>query len=127
MLWLGTEDAGARLSESALERMLRYILNADSNVSLLRERIRKIRSKPLQSKSMTIADQLRQEGRQEGVSQGEIRAFRTAVIRTLEIRHGSCPEGIREALEAVQDPGRLEQLHERAMRSESIEGFARML
>ncbi len=123
MLWLGTEDAGARLSESALERMLRYILNADSNVSLLRERIRKIRSKPLQSKSMTIADQLRQEG----ISQGDIRAFRTAVIRALEIRHGACPEGIREALEAVQDPGRLEQLHERAVRSESIEGFARML
>lgn len=115
------------ISESALERMLRYILNADSNVSLLRERIRKIRSKPLQSKSMTIADQLRQEGRQEGISQGEIRAFRTAVIRALEIRHGACPERIREALEAVQDPGRLEQLHERAVRSESIEGFARML
>jgi hypothetical protein len=61
------------------------------------------------------------------MSQGEIRAFRTAVIRALEIRHGDCPEGIREALEAVQDPGRLEQLHERAVRSASIEYFARML
>ena len=119
------------ISESALERMLRYILNADSNVSLFRERIRRIRSKPLQAKSMTIADQLkqegRQEGRQEGMSQGEIRAFRIAVIRALEIRHGACPEGIREALETVQDTGRLEQLHEGAVRSESIESFARML
>ena len=41
-----------------LERVSRYILNADSNVSLLKERIRKIQSKLLQTKSMTLAEQL---------------------------------------------------------------------
>ncbi len=123
------------LSEGALERILRYVLNADSNVSLLKERIRKIHSKPLQTKTMTLADQLRQEGRQEGlikgkregISEGQLLAFRTAVSRALEIRHGSCPEGIREALKAIEDPKRLEQLHERAFRSESIEDFAQKL
>ena len=117
--------------DSALERMLRYVLNADLNVSLLKGRIKTIRSKPLQNKTMTLADQLRQEGKQEGklegLSEGQLRAFRIAVSRALEIRHGSCPDGIREALESVDDPKRLEQLHESAFRSESLEVFAQKL
>ena len=123
------------ISDSALERMLRYVLNAELNVSLLKERIKTIRSKPLQTKTMTLADQLRQEGKtegkleglSEGLSWGQLRAFRTAVQRNLEIMHGSCPEGIREALDAIEDPKRLEQLLESAIRSESIEAFAQKL
>jgi len=127
------------VSESALERMLRYILNADSNISLLKERIQKIRNPPLQTKTMTLADQLRQEGKLEGrlegklegklegLSEGQLNAFRTAVLRALEIRHGSCPEGIREALEAIEDSRSLEQLLETAIRSNSLEDFAQKL
>jgi anthranilate phosphoribosyltransferase len=111
------------ISDSALERMLRYVLNAEQNVSLLKERLKTIRSKPLQTKTMTLADQLRQEG----LSEGQLLAFRTAVQRALEIRHGSCPEGIREALDAINDPKRLEQLHEIAFRSQSLEAFAQKL
>jgi hypothetical protein len=103
--------------------MLRYVLNAEQNVSLLKERIKTIRSKPLQTKTMTLADQLRLEGKEEG----QLLAFRTAVQRALEIRHGSCPAGIREALDAIDDPRRLEQLHETAIRSESLEAFAQKL
>jgi len=72
---------------------------------------------------MTLADQLREEGKQEG----QLRAFRTAVLRALEIRYGACPEGIREALESFDDPTRLEALHENAFRSESLEAFAQNL
>jgi len=123
------------LPEDALERILRYIINADVNVSLFEERIEKIRTKPLQTKTMTLADQLIQKGRQEGeqtgrqtgLSEGELRAFRTAVLRALEIRHGSYPEGIREALEAIQDPKQLELLLETAIRSTSLEAFAEKL
>ncbi len=127
------------ISDSALERMLRYVLNAEQNVSLLKTRLKTIRSKPLQTKTMTLADQLRQEGKNEGktegklegklegLSEGQLLAFRTAVQRALEIRHGSCPEGIREALDAIEDPKRLEQLLESAIRSESLEAFAQKL
>ena len=119
------------IPEGALERILRYILNADVNVSLLEERIAKIRSKPLQTKTMTLADQLiqkgMQEGEQKGLSKGELRAFRTAVLRALEIRHGGYPEGIREAVEAIQDPAQLESLHEMAIRSDSLDAFAEKL
>jgi hypothetical protein len=76
---------------------------------------------------MTLADQLREEGKKEGLSEGQSRAFRTAVLRALEIRHGACPEGIREAIEAIDDPVRLEALHENAFRSDSLEAFAQNL
>jgi hypothetical protein len=115
------------ISDSALERMLRYVLNAELNVSLLKKRIKTIRSKPLQTKTMTLADQLRLEGLSEGLSEGQLRAFRTAVQRNLEIMHGSCPEGIREALDVIEDPKRLEQLLESAIRSASLEAFAQQL
>jgi hypothetical protein len=115
------------ISDSALERMLRYVLNAEQNVSLLKTRLKTIRSKPLQTKTMTLADQLRLEGLSEGLSSGQLRAFRTAVQRNLEIIHGSCPEGIRETLDAIEDPKRLEQLLESAIRSESLEAFAQKL
>ena len=84
-------------------------------------------TKPLQSKTMTLADRLREEGKQEGLSEGQLRAFRTAVLRALEIRHGACPDGIREALESIDDPARLERLIESAFRSESLEAFAQNL
>jgi hypothetical protein len=81
---------------------------------------------------MTLADQLRQEGKlegklegkQEGLSEGERHAFRTAVLRALEVQHGAYPAGIREAVEAIEDSQRLERLIETAIRSDSIEVFA---
>ena len=119
------------ISESALERILRYILNADVSIPQLKERLGKIQAKPLQSKTMTLADRLREEGKlegkQEGLSEGQLRAFRTAVLRAVEIRHGACPDGIREALESIDDPARLERLIESAFRSESLEAFAQNL
>ena len=111
------------ISDGALERILRYILNSEVNVTLLKERLGKIQTKPLQSKTMTLADQLREEGKLDG----QLRAFRTAVLRALEIRHGACPDGIREALESIDDPVRLEALHENAFRSDSLEAFAQNL
>ena len=80
---------------------------------------------------MTIADQFRkegkQEGKQQGLSEGRLIALRSSVLRALEIRHGSYPEGIRKAIEAVEDPQRLEALHESAFRAESLEAFAQKL
>ena len=123
------------ISDGAPERILRYILNAEDNVTLLRKRIRKIRTKPLQTRTMTLADQLRQEGKLEGElegllrgkSEGQLRAFRTSVLRALEIQHGAYPEGIPEAIEAIHDAQRLETLLEIAIRSDSIESFAQKL
>jgi hypothetical protein len=128
-LW--DESLWFSISEGALERLLRYIFNAEPQVPKLRERIRKIQTKPLKHKAMTLADQLRAEGKlegkQEGLTEGRLRALREAVQRALEIRHGSLPDGVREAVEAVNDRLLLERLHEGAIKSASIEDFARLL
>ena len=119
------------ISEGALERILRYILNADVSIPQLKERLSKIQTKPLQSKTMTLADRLREEGKLEGEREGILRGKREgqlrAVLHALEIRHGSYPEGIREAIEAIYDLQRLEALLESAIRSDSLEAFAQKL
>ena len=107
------------ISDSALERILRYIVNTAVSVPQLKERLKHIQTKPLQSKTMTIAEQFKEEGK--------ACAFRTSVLRALEIRHGGYPDGIREAVEAIEDPQRLEALLESAFRSESLEAFAQRL
>ena len=110
------------ISERALEQLLRYVLNADLLVPALRERIRKIHVQPLRNTTMTLAERLKEEGKEEGV-----RALRTSVLRALEIRFGGYPEGIREAVEANNQISALERLIEAAIRSNSIEEFARGL
>lgn len=115
------------ISESALEQLLRYVLDADLGTPALKERIRKIRIKPLKDKTMTLADRLREEGKIEGKEEGRIQALRDAVLHALEIRCGGCPEGIREAVGAVNDLGNLKRLFENAIRTGSIEEFAQKL
>lgn len=115
------------LSDSALERILRYILNSEDDTSGLRRRIAKMSAPNLQTKTMSIADQFRLEGKLEGKLEGSLSALRSSVLRALEIRHGAYPEGVREAIDAVNDLEELKNLHENAFRSDSIEAFARKL
>lgn len=115
------------LSDTALDRIIRYILNADSNVPRLEERIARMLSKPLQERTMTIAEQLKQQGRQEGRQEGQLNAFRKAVLRALEIRHGIQHPKVGEALDLIEDPERLESLLEDALRSASVEDFLQHL
>jgi len=123
------------ISEGGLERILRYILNAEVSVTQLKERLGKIQSKPLRSKTMTLANQLREEGKiegklegkKEGLFEGRLSALRSSVLCTLEIRHGAYPDGVREVIEALEDPKKLQNLLESALRSDSIEAFAQNL
>jgi hypothetical protein len=119
------------IPEDALERLLRYILNAEQQVPAFRARIAKLHDQPLKNKTMTLADHLREEGkiegRREGITEGRLCALRETVLRALEIRHGDYPEGIREVIETVNDPAALDRLHEIAFRSNSVEEFARNL
>jgi hypothetical protein len=119
------------LSESALERILRYIFNAEIDTPKLRKRIAKMSTPSLQTKTLSIAEQLRlkgrREGRREGISEGELRALRWSVLRALEIRHGVYPEGIQEAIELVNDPKHLQKLYEHAIQCDSVGAFARAL
>jgi predicted transposase YdaD len=72
---------------------------------------------------MTLAEHLRQEGRQEGT----LAASRQSVLEALELRFGSIPDGLRNSIEAIADPERLRALHRAAIVSESLESFTASL
>ena len=88
---------------------------------------------------MTLAQQLRnegrqegrnegrQEGRQEGERKGSVATGRQAVLEALEIRFGPVPEGLRESIAAIGDPERLRVMLRTAMVSASMETFAAAL
>jgi predicted transposase YdaD len=69
----------------------------------------------------------RQEGRQEGEREGSVATGRQAVLEALEIRFGPVPEGLREAMAAIDDPVRLRALLRAAIVLESVEAFAAAL
>ena len=69
----------------------------------------------------------RQEGRQEGERKGSVATGRQAVLEALEIRFGPVPEGLREAMAAIDDPVRLRALLRAAIVLESVETFAAAL
>jgi predicted transposase YdaD len=92
---------------------------------------------------MTLAQQLRNEGRQEGRNEGRqegrnegrqegerkgsVATGRQAVLEALEIRFGPVPEGLRESIAEIDDPERLRVLHRKAIVSASVEVFAAAL
>ena len=69
----------------------------------------------------------RNEGRQEGEREGTVAMGRQAVLEALEIRFGPVPEGLREAIAAIDDPVRLRALLRAAILSESVEVFVSAL
>jgi hypothetical protein len=72
---------------------------------------------------MTLAQQLRQEGRQEGT----LAASRQSVLEALDLRFGPIPDGLRDSLNAIADPEKLRALHRAAIISDSIEAFTASL
>jgi predicted transposase YdaD len=69
---------------------------------------------------MSLAEQFRQEGRQEGL----VRANQTAILEALEIRFDRVPEGLREEIESIADAAKLQSLHRAAITSANLESFA---
>ena len=72
---------------------------------------------------MSIADILRQEGRQEG----QLLSRQQDVIEALEIRFDQVPDGLREEIGHIVDSARLHVLHRAAIRCADLESFAKDL
>ena len=69
---------------------------------------------------MSLAEQFRQESRQEGL----IFSQQQAILEALEIRFQRAPEGLREEIEAITDSEKLTHLHRAAITSADLESFA---
>ena len=88
---------------------------------------------------MTLAQKLRQDGIQEGIKTGELKgredgrqegtlaASRQSVLEALDLRFGPIPDGLRDSLNAIADPGKLRTLLRAAIVSDSLESFATSL
>jgi len=80
---------------------------------------------------MSLAEQFRQEGRQETRSlveqfrqEGLIASKKQVIVEALEIRFVSIPEGLREEIESISDPAKLTKLLPASIRCADIESFA---
>ncbi|MCP4689014.1 MAG: hypothetical protein GY859_13250 [Desulfobacterales bacterium] len=77
----------------------------------------------------TIADSLidkgKQQGMREGIQLGIIQKSREAIIEVLDIRFGLVTRSIIKTLNGISEPELLGMLHRNAVRTESIEDFAR--
>ena len=69
---------------------------------------------------MSLAEQFRQEGRQEGL----IRANQAAILEALEVRFERVPEGLREEIQLIDNAAKLQALHRAAITSPTLHAFA---
>ena len=71
----------------------------------------------------SLAEQFRQEGRQEGL----IFSKQQDILEALEIRFERVPEGLRDEIESIADTAKLQSLLRAAIRSSTLEQFAEAL
>jgi predicted nucleic-acid-binding protein len=124
-----------QLTPEALEQLLRYILDRDIDKPAFRQKLKTITTPQLNQSAMSLAEQLREEGReevrslaqqfrQEGRQEGLIASKQQAIVEALEILFESLPEGLCEVIETINDSEKLTILHRAAIRSADIEAFA---
>ena len=71
----------------------------------------------------TMADILRQKGREQGILQ----TAREAVLETLEVRFGTVPLALKEDVQEISDPAFLKHLHRQAIQLPSLKDFEVLL
>jgi flagellar biosynthesis/type III secretory pathway protein FliH len=84
---------------------------------------------------MTLAEQLHEEGMQQGIEhgmqqgihRGQVVAKQQDILEALEIRFQRVPEGLREEIEEITDSKKLTHLHRAAITSATLDEFAQAL
>lgn len=121
-LW--DEGLIAQVPASVYEMVLRYILaSGEIDKREFTHRVESIQDKEIQQTTMTLAQQFREEGRQEGL----ILARQRVVEEALETRFERVPEGLREEITRITDSERLHALLRAAICCSSVEAFAKEL
>ena len=115
----------ANVSRRLFDRFIRFLLARTDTIDRPRvfRKIEEVRDPALRTSAMTLAQQLRQEGRQEGT----LAASRQSVLEALDLRFGPIPDGLRDSIEAIADPEKLRGLLRAAIVSDSLESFAASL
>ena len=128
-----------QLPASSFEMLMRYILDRDLDKPAFRTKLKTLRNPKLSQNAMSLAEQLREEGRQEvrqegrslaeqfrkeGRQEGLIRANQAAILEALEVRFEGVPEGLREEIQLIDNAAKLQALHRAAITSPTLEAFA---
>jgi len=109
-----------QLPSASFEMLMRYILDRDLDKPAFRRKLQTLRNPSLSKNAMSLAEQFRQEGRQEGL----VFSQQQAILQALEIRFRRVPEGLRQEIEAITDSKKLTHLHRAAITSADLESFA---
>jgi len=103
--------------------LIRYILDADIDKADFDRKVASVSNLDLRSNAMTLAQQFRQEGRQEG----RMIILQENVIDALDIRFGEVPQGLRETILGIREEAILRAHHRAAIQATSLEDFSRSL
>jgi len=126
--WVWDEELMADTPLQLLQMVLRYLVGADIDKSGFKIRMEGVRDPQTRAAAMSLAQQLRQEGRleghQEGRQEGLLKGRQEDILEALELRFERVPVGLAEAVRQVVDEVKLRQLLRSAIRCESIEAFA---
>jgi predicted transposase/invertase (TIGR01784 family) len=112
-----------QLSPASFEMLMRYILDRDLDKPAFRKKLKTLHNPKLSKNAMSLAEQFRQEGRQEGL----IFSKQQDILEALEIRFDRVPEGLREEIESLDDAVKLQALLRAAIRSATLDEFAEAL
>ena len=142
-----------QLPSASFEMLMRYILDRDLDKPAFRKRLNTLHNPKLSKNAMSLAEQFRQEGReetrslaeqfrQEGREEGRQEARSLAeqfrqeglilskqqdILEALEIRFDRIPEGLREEIALITDTAKLQSLLRAAIRTATLEEFAEAL
>ena len=119
-------------SESAVERLFRYISNRDIDRNAFRATLNSLHNRNLKEKAMTLAEQWREEGREEGLEKGLEKGrqegcaaeAQRSVIDVLNVRFNRVPAGLAEKIQHERNLAKLRNLLIQALKSSSLEDFA---
>jgi predicted transposase YdaD len=113
------------------EMLMRYIFDRDIDKPAFRRKLKEITNPKLSTNAMTLAEQFREEGREEVRSLAQqfrqevlIESKQQDILEALHIRFDRVPEGLREAIEAIGEVGKLSHLHRTAICCADLEAFA---
>jgi flagellar biosynthesis/type III secretory pathway protein FliH len=131
-----------QLPSASFEMLMRYILDRDLDKPAFSRKLKTLSNPKLSKNAMSLAEQFRQEGReetrslaeqfrqegrQEGHQEGLIFSKQQDILEALEIRFERIPEGLREEIELIADTKKLTHLHRAAITSPDLETFAAAL
>jgi len=111
------------VSAEVLDYLIRYVWNQDIDKEGFWLRLKELPRTDLNPETMTLAQKIREEGREEGMRHAALRML----YSLLEGRFQALPEGLREELMRISDLERLESLHRHAIGCANLDEFAAAL